>query len=179
MEEQQKSWTKSLSPVRIADEANNGFVKMAQFLMRVVTWDFATHSSGHRVTSCQKGVWTQETPPVHTYRPHSVRDDLSSEPYRVAELSKQRSERMPSNRHTSRSQNRANKREPGLREIEDRIAVKFRELFHSNPLIRLSAASWIRERRYREAIPILEGVLSIEDNTEVRDEIIKTIESLM
>jgi hypothetical protein len=55
------------------------------------------------------------------------------------------------------------------------LQLKLRDLFHRNAGRRLAAARWIRKRRYRQALAMLESVQAIEESAEVRREIARAI----
>ena len=52
---------------------------------------------------------------------------------------------------------------------------KLRELFHKDAAQRLAAARWFRRHRRREVVPALGGMLSIEENQDVRREIVRAL----
>jgi len=61
---------------------------------------------------------------------------------------------------------------------DESLRARVMELFHHDALHRLAAARWIRQHRRPSVIPVLEGVLPVEENEEVREEIERAIQVL-
>jgi hypothetical protein len=66
-------------------------------------------------------------------------------------------------------------RAPQVTRLDWSAKLKLRELFHKDAKRRLAAARWFRRHDYEAALPALEGMLTIEDNEDVRREIVRVI----
>lgn len=167
----------SVNPKRLADEADRGFVDLARFMMRLVTWDRPFWNHEKKVATQGEGMGT-------TAERESDFEDSSStgrkHPF-DSRFFATMSDRIESimNRGDGNRSPQESTPESGHGSTVDRSAVasKMRELFHGESAHRLSAVKWIREHRCVESIPTLEGILRIEECPEVNEEIHQTLET--
>ena len=162
MDDRLLTWFQRLDPRRLADEANQGFVGLAHFLDRLISLQ---QPSG-REAPCRSG---------NPRWPHGV----SSIEKRFHAALVERIERIL-RRSASAGRAAAHwRRGAGDSSIDDGTAqLMIRELFHRDAGHRLSAARWIRKFGFGEAIPALEGALSIEESEEVREEIARGLREM-
>lgn len=159
---------KRLEPMTIVVEANKGFVNMAEVLMRVLTWNRpfldrverknGGKSSGGKAVDPSGGKQSRQTkPPVLDPKKLEQLKRTVEKLVRPAELAR------PGEVEASLQPTRAISNE----ELDKHL----RCLFHQDPDIRFDAVSWLRRNQVRAAVPTLEGVLIIEEDNQVRDEI--------
>lgn len=148
MKGQQGKRSGRIDPWRLADEANLRFVELARLLMRLVTLS------------------------------PQARAGLSIDSRALASLA-EKVDRLFRRCDTARAPDpheRADARDGSV--ADESLGPRLKELFHHDALHRLAAARWIRQHRCAGAIPPLEGVLSIEENREVRGEIERALQVL-
>ena len=152
------SWR--LEAWRLAEEADEGFVRLAQSLMRLFTW---RRASGD-------GQNDPGPPPADRIPPlyPEAAADLAERVERIVE------------RCSAQKQNESGRQSEADPDpvLERTLRLSLKELFHQEAGHRLAAVRWIRQRRLSQALPALEGVLAIEESQLVREEILRTLREL-
>ena len=174
MGEQQRKWAARLDIVRFMDQANERFVGMMQSLMRLVTWDHA--DSDHRDLPPADGPSAVAKDWPARKRGRAARRPSPVAPQVFAALAEQ-VERVLERRKSPRDDTNGLSEDGGLN-ADDDLARKLRDLFQGDASLRIAAAQWIRQRRSTGALSALESVLLIEEQHEVREEILRTIREL-
>ena len=144
------------SPLQLAEEANRGFVKVVQQIVRIINYDFhttrpdASDSCLHNTMSVSRA----------RYQPVSPRRDI-----RTSDFSSFSSSVSADSRETRSAE-----------EVDptEMITLLFSDLAEQ----RLTAIRWIFDHRYADALPILESILLIEDNHQVYEEVCNLINVL-
>ena len=159
MEDVQKSSLDRLSPGRVADEANRRFVELGRFLMNLTTGQYH-----HTVPGVDA---RQPAPPAADPTGKSARflSALADQVDRILRRSSRAGRDIVAARYKTAV-------DAPTGEAERRWLGR---MFHDDAQYRMAAVRWVRERRHTEAIPTLEGVLSIEEDSGVRAEILATL----
>ena len=174
MGEQQRKWAARLDIVRFMDQANERFVGMMQSLMRLVTWDHA--ASDPRAPPPADGPSAAAKDCSARKRGRAARRPSPVAPQVFASLAEQ-VDHVLQRRKSLRDDTNGLSEDRGLN-ADDDLARKLRDLFRGDASLRMAAAQWIRQRRSAGALSALESVLLIEEQHEVRQEILRTIREL-
>jgi hypothetical protein len=168
-----------MNPVRIADEANESFIKLARSLM----YFFAKHDPARSDKA------TKIENQNDTASGQQVAELLSTSPPSPDEQSfyvslAKRVEQILDKSKGSLRPLAKNINSLGLLKESDDSSMAFRthhilrNLFHHQAEHRLAAVRWIDQQKFNQAIPILEGVFSIEENHRVRNEMVRVLKKL-
>ena len=166
---------KRLEPMTLVEEANRGFVNMAEVLMRVLTWNrpFLDRPGQPAGGQPARSV-SAETKPGH--QPQKSKAP-TIDPQKLEQLKKTVEKFVrpgqPDVVYAARAS--LDLKKPISSEELDR---HLRCLFHQDPDIRFDAVSWLRRNFVAAAVPTLEGVLIIEEDDQVRNEIECALETL-
>ncbi len=178
MDEQQNSWMSRWSPSRLADEANDEFVRLARLLARFLTWE-ACARQGQAMGDSDSG---SERPTVA----RSAGGGSCARRRRGCALDADGWEALAERvdrivNHTATMPTGGWRQTRGVADsaMDDGThGLKLRELFDRDAARRLSAVQWIRRGGFSEAVPLLEGVLVIEESPEVREAIDSALHEL-
>jgi hypothetical protein len=150
--------------LRLADRANTRFVGLVQMLVRLTSWRPASARS-------KKSVKAQTC----KSRP---RFDLPLDPEIYAELATKVERILKRSTVPGRSDSPKPKGDLETAIADPELKQKLKDLFHEDARRRATAVRWIRRRGFDQALPALEGVLSVEASDEVRAEIVRTMNEL-
>lgn len=153
MKENSGSKSLILFPLQLAEDANRGFVKVIQHLFRLVNYDF------HTLQSKSPNAYTRDVTTSSFGRTH-----FGSPQPEVSTRSSFNAAPSFSNDNTDSS----------FSQDDDPVEI-VSLLFSDNAEQRLFAIRWVSDHQYRNALPMLESILLIEDDHCVYDEICKLI----
>ena len=159
MDDLQPRWFRRLDPRRLADEANQGFVGLAYYFERLIS-----PGRPSRRDRARDGRHLGDS-----RKPRGVASiDRRFHEALVARIDRILRRSAPAKEGAAQGRGEG---AAGMSPDDETAQLMIRKLFHHEAEHRLSAAKWIREYGFEEAIPALEGTLSIEESEEVRDEI--------
>lgn len=157
MKGKQQDNQKYLLPMRLADDANQGFVKMVQYIGRIISLDSYTKTRGP-VTCAHDAninIYQNSIASAQCYHPSYTSINVPGEnPAFFDHFSLQNSD------------------------DKDEKRRKIQDLFSDSDAHRLSSIRWVNDENIFEAVPLLEGILIIESNHQISDLIRKVLSRL-
>lgn len=152
---------------RLADRANMRFVSLAQMLVRLTSW---------KPDAARRGNNTKTNRSSGKARPHPMDVPLDPEVYAALSAKVERILKRSTLEGRSGCLEQRGDLEAAIADPE--LKQKLKDLFHEDDRRRAAAVRWIRRRGFDQALPALEGALSVEACDEVRKEIVRTLDEL-
>ncbi len=172
MDREDKSWRKRFNPMRLADAANDEFVRMAQMLGRLLTWDVRLAPEPDPASAAG------ESPNERT-RPESYPTDIPPLDPQTWSALAQRIDRIVSRTGASGA---AVAGEAPAGDDPDAdgqtLRAELRDVFHHDAARRLQSVRWIARERITDAVPLLRAVLAVEEDEEVKNEVAAALHAL-